>query len=91
MPDLDHSGADTQEKDALLFILCTEFGSDHVHGGLADRVQSAEVQVEVVRYVQVREAAGYAYDFLGLAFEDKRHEQVVEMDVGHDVDVDQLV
>lgn len=91
MTDVNHSRTDAQEKHAVLLILSVEFGDYHVHRRLACGVQRLGRELVLVHEVHISKTGGDGYDFLGLAFQDKRDEQVDEVDVGNDVDFEQLI
>jgi hypothetical protein len=90
MADVDHAWRNTDEKDAVLLVLCVELGYRYIHGRLTDRVQRSHLVFERIDWIQVRQAGGYGDDLLNLALEDEWDEKVKQVDVGYNVDVDRL-
>lgn len=88
---VNHSWADAQKKDTVLFVLRTEFGGYHVHRHLARAIQSGAVNVIFVHPIHVTHTTRDCHYLLDLPLEDLWHEQVIEVDVGQDIDVHQFV
>lgn len=82
---IHHSGADGQEENAVLLVLCVELGRDHVQAGLGNCVEGSSRQLEAVDRVWVCQAARNGNDLLDLALEDERDELVVQVDVANHV------
>lgn len=83
--------ADPHEKQSIFFVLGAEFGCDDVHRGLRHRVQRASLYLEIIDPINVCTTTGYVDDLLDLAFEKKRDEQAVEVNITNDIDIDQLL
>ena len=77
-----HARAEAQEEHPVLPVLRAELGRRHVHGGLADGVERADVEVVLCGQLGVAQAARDDDNLLNLTLQDEGHEQVVEMDVG---------
>lgn len=90
MTNIDKPGTDAEEGDSVLLVLCVELGVNHIHRRLASAVDTGQVDLVVVDPVHVAHATRDADDLLDLALEDLGHEDVVEVDVGEDVDVEDL-
>lgn len=85
-----HSWAEDQENNAVILVLSAILGYDHVDSRLAGRVERAWHHVVLVGVDCISEAAGNDDDFLGIALGNQWDEQVEEMDVGDDVDFEQV-
>jgi hypothetical protein len=88
--NIHHSGRKTQEKNTVLLVLTAVLGRYHVHGRLGCRVQRSRRQIILVRPLHVSEAAGQDNDLLGVAFEDERQEEIEKVNIGNDIDMEQL-
>jgi hypothetical protein len=85
-----HSGRETQEQNTILLVLSAVLGRDHVHRGLGYGVEGPGRQIIVVCPLHVCEATGDGDDLLDVALEDKWKEQVEQMNVGDDIDLEQV-
>lgn len=90
MSSINTARADTHEDNPLVFKLGLELSIHHVHGRFADRVGTALEEPDFQREFLVRHARGDGYDFLGVAVLDEREEGVEEVDVAHDVYLEEL-
>ena len=90
MATIHHPRTDADEKHAILLILRAELGRHHIHRRLGHGVQRANLDIETIRPIQIRRAAGDVDGFLDLALEEEREEEVVEMDVANGVDFEEL-
>ena len=82
---LYHSRADTHEEHTVFLVLRVELGHNDVHGRLGGRVQSICLNLEIIDQVEVGVAAGNSDDLLDLALQDKREEEVEEVDVADNI------
>ena len=72
-------------KSTPSFLYCIKLGHNDVHGRLGGRVQSICLNLEIIDQVEVGVAAGNSDDLLDLALQDKREEEVEEVDVADNI------
>ena len=82
---LYHSRADTHEEHTVFLVLRVELSHNDVHGRLRGRVESICLNLEIIDQVEVGVAAGNSDDLLDLALQDKREEEVEEVDVADNI------
>jgi hypothetical protein len=82
---LHQTRADTHEEHTVFLVLRVELGHNNVHGRLGGSVQSTDINLAIVGQVEVGKSGGYGNDLLGLTLQDKRVEEVEEVDVADDI------
>lgn len=87
---LHHARADAEEKDTLLLVLHVVLGHNDVQSRLGCSIQTTDVNPNLVGHVDVGQTCGNGDDLLDLALEDKRKEEVEEVDVTDDVGLEQV-
>lgn len=84
---VNHTRTDTNEQYAVLLKLCLILGRNHVHGRFADRVWSTLINSVLDREIMVRHSRSDGDDFLDVSLENKRHEEVDEVNVAENIGV----
>jgi hypothetical protein len=82
---LHQTRADTHEEHTVFLVLRVELGHNNVHGRLGGSVQSTDINLAIVGQVEVGKSGGNGNDLLGLTLQDKRVEEVEEVDVSDDI------
>lgn len=90
MTHIHYSWAEAHEEHAVLLVLRTELGHNDVQGGLGGRVQSGDIDVEVVDQIEICMATSNGDHLLGFALHHKREEELEEVNVAGGVDLVEL-
>ena len=82
---LHQTRADTQEEHTIFLVLRIKLGHDNVHGRLRGSVQGTNIDLALIGQVEVGQTGGNSNDLLDLALQDKREEDVEEVDIADNV------